>query len=551
MTATATPTTAASLQQLAPHVTPKVKDGDLATAQMGLIAVGAILIAAAWFTGGHFYLSYLVGYMGVLGIVLCALFFTMIQHITRAGWSVSVRRLAENVAGTLPFMLLLFIPIVVGFDDIYGHWTHAVTEANPDGSLPPNYDAVVAGKSGYLNTTFFFGRVVLYFVIWIGLAWYFRSQSMKQDETGDPAISLRLSRVAAPGLFLFALSITFAAFDWIMSVDPHWFSTIFGVTYFAGGFMSFLAFTILLAKWLTRNGYYEKAINTEHYHDLGKLMWAFMVFWTYTNFSQYMLIWYANLPEETRWFADRAEHGWGAIGMILIIGHFFAPFVFLMSRHMKRNGVILPLGALFMLVIHCFDMQFLILPSGLAGHGEAHGGDGGATARSARRRNRSRRQLRRAVLRLPAHHQLGGLRLLRRPRAAGGRPGADQRAPLQPDSAARSAPRRVAQLPELLIANAMDHAPGATHEALPLDPENDIDAKSATRWVVGGAIVLFISLWLMVPIFVRVQEYERIKKVDTAPTTERNELVDSERSFLDGTNPRGKSIESVLKGLRR
>ena len=366
MTATA-PTTAPSLQQLAPHVTSKVKDGDLAKAQLGLIAVGAVLIAAAWATGEHFYASYLVGYMGVLGICLGALFFTMVQHITRAGWSVTVRRLAENTAGTLPFMLLLFVPVLVGFHDLYHHWVDAVIEPGK-----PNYDAVVAGKSGYLNQTFFFIRVLIYFGAWIGLAWFFRSNSIKQDETGDPAISLKLSRVAAPGLLLFALSLTFAAFDWIMSIDPHWFSTIFGVTYFAGGFMAFLAFVTLMAKWLTKQGYLQNAVTVEHYHDLGKLMFAFMVFWTYTNFSQYMLIWYANLPEETSWFADRAAGGWGAVGTILVFGHFFIPFVFLMSRHVKRHPVALPAAAIFLLVIHCFDMQFLILPSATS-HGHAEG----------------------------------------------------------------------------------------------------------------------------------------------------------------------------------
>jgi len=378
MTDTATQSTARSLQQIAPHVTSKVKEGDLGQAQMGLLAVGAILTAAGFFTSGHGYLSYLVGYMGVLGICLCALFFTMIQHITRAGWSVSVRRLAENVAGTLPFMLLLFIPIIVSFGGdhgIYSHWTDKWNLTASD----PGYDGVIAGKSSYLNPTFFFIRVGIYFAIWIGLATFFRRNSIKQDETGDPAISMKLSRVAAPGLLLFALSITFAAFDWIMSIDPHWFSTIFGITYFAGGFMSFLAFTILMCKWLNKKGYYKEAVNTEHYHDLGKLMFSFMVFWTYTNFSQYMLIWYANLPEETGWFSHRAIHGWGAVGTILIIGHFLFPFVFLLSRNVKRSGTLLPIGAILLLLVHCMDMQFLILPSGMHGH-EAAGGDGGAIA---------------------------------------------------------------------------------------------------------------------------------------------------------------------------
>jgi hypothetical protein len=368
MTATAN-TTAPSLQQLAPHVTARVKDGDLAKAQMGLLAIGVALIAAAWLTGdkdGSFFFSYLVGYMGVLGICLGALFFTMLQHITRAGWSVTTRRLAENVAGALPVMLVLFVPILVGFGHpLYHHWTAAQIDPNL-----PNYDLVVAGKSAWLNSTFFIVRVGIYFFIWIGLAWFFRRGSLKQDETGDPALSLRMARVAAPGLLLYALSVTFAAFDWIMSLDPHWFSTIFGLTYFAGGFMSFLAFTILLAKWLGTKGYLKEAINTEHYHDLGKLLFGFMVFWTYTNFSQYMLIWYANLPEETMWFAHRKEHGWGAVGTILIFGHFLIPFAFLVCRHVKRNGVTLSIGALFLLVMHCIDMQFLILP-GSKDHGAA------------------------------------------------------------------------------------------------------------------------------------------------------------------------------------
>lgn len=372
MTATAHQS-APSLQQLAPNITARVKDGDLAKPQMVLLAIGILLIGIAWATGGkHFYFSYLVGYMGVLGICLGALFFTMIQHITRAGWSVTLRRITEHTAWTLPVMALLFVPIFVGFDDLFHHWAHANHDAagNALPTTDPKFDSILAGKASYLNKPFFMVRVVIYFAIWIGLAWFFRSSSLKQDQTGDPAISLRLARVAAPGLLLFALSITFAAFDWIMSLDPHWFSTIFGITYFAGGFMAFFAFTILLARWLGKRGYLKDAITTEHYHDLGKFLFTFVVFWTYTNFSQYMLIWYANLPEETRWFADRAEGGWGAIGTILVFGHFLVPFAFLLSRHVKRSSIGLPIGAIFLLIIHCIDMQFLILPTAAS-----HGGD--------------------------------------------------------------------------------------------------------------------------------------------------------------------------------
>ncbi|HEX5052620.1 MAG TPA: quinol:cytochrome C oxidoreductase [Planctomycetota bacterium] len=375
MTATAN-LSAPSLQQLAPHVTSKIKDGELAKAQMGLLGAGLVLIGIAWATGGSsFYFSYLVGYMGLLGICLGALFFTMLHHITRAGWSAPLLRLAENTMWVLPFMLLLFVPILVGFDTLYEHWAKADLTK----------DAVLAGKQVWLNKPFFFVRVAIYFAIWIGLGWFFRSNSIKQDEKGDPVISLKLARFAAPGMLLFALSLTFASFDWIMSLDPHWFSTIFGLTYFAGAFMGFLAFIILMARWLGAQGYLRDAVTVEHYHDLGKLMFTFMVFWTYTNFSQYMLIWYANLPEETHWFWVRAHGGWGAVGTILVVGHFFVPFAFLMSRHVKRNRIALSAGAIAMLVIHCIDMQYLILPTAdhghaAAGHGEAAHGAGEAAA---------------------------------------------------------------------------------------------------------------------------------------------------------------------------
>lgn len=363
------------VQMVAPHVVTRVKDGDLKQSQMVMLGLGVILLAVSLGLGmtshdpARFYFSYLTGYMGVLGITLGALFFTMVQHITRAGWSVGVRRIAENVTAAIPVMALLYLPIAIGgFDHLYGHWAHAVIVPGE-----PNYDAIIAGKSSYLNKQFFFVRAGIYFAIWIALSTFFRKASLKQDETGDPALSLRMSRLAAPGLLLFALSITFAAFDWIMSLDPHWFSTMFGICYFAGGFMSFLAFTALLARWITKKGYLREVINTEHFHDIGKLMFAFMVFWTYTNFSQYMLIWYANLPEETVWFAHRKEGGWSSVGTILVFGHFLVPFVFLMSRHIKRNGLTLSIGAAFLLVIHWVDMNYLVLPNFHGAHGEQTG----------------------------------------------------------------------------------------------------------------------------------------------------------------------------------
>ena len=361
--------TAPPIEQVAPHVVVRVKDANLNAAKVALLGAGAVLVAASVAMtfgeqGTRAAFGYLTAYVAVLGIGLCALLFVMVHHVTRAGWSVGVRRLAENLAATLPLMLVLWVPILFKFDQLFTWVSAELVEGRP------GYDHVLAGKHGWLNKPFFLTRVVVYFAVWIGLTVFFRRASLAQDRTGDPALSLRMSRVAAPGILLFALSITFAAFDWIMSLAPHWFSTIFGVCYFAGSYMAFFAFVILLSQWLGAKGYLREAINTEHYHDLAKLMFTFMVFWTYVNFSQYMLITYANLPEETEFFRMRLDGGWGAVGTLLVFGHFFVPFAFLMSRHIKRNPVTLAVGAVLMLVIHWVDMQFLVLPNfEHAGHG--------------------------------------------------------------------------------------------------------------------------------------------------------------------------------------
>ncbi|MCA8943808.1 MAG: quinol:cytochrome C oxidoreductase [Planctomycetes bacterium] len=357
-----TASTVPPIDQNAPTITTRVKEGDLGGSTNLFLGVGAIAtivgIALAMFDGtGGGYFAYLVAYMFTLSIALGALFFVLVQHITRAGWSVVVRRLAENMTTVFPVLAILFLPIAIGGpESLYHHWWHVA----PAGS--PAYDEIVAHKAGYLNPTFFYVRAAFYFAVWIGLSRYFRNASVAQDQNGDPAITMRLARRAAPGLLLFAITTTFAAFDWIMSIDPHWFSTMFGVTYFAGSVMAFYAVLALVCMWLRGKGYLGDIVNTEHYHDIGKLMFAFMVFWTYVNFSQYMLIYYANLPEETHWYQYRSHNGWDYVGPILIFGHFLAPFAFLLSRHVKRNRPMLAFGAVFLLVMHWIDMQYLIMP---------------------------------------------------------------------------------------------------------------------------------------------------------------------------------------------
>ncbi|MDP6928920.1 MAG: hypothetical protein QF412_04380 [Planctomycetota bacterium] len=363
MTASATVPT---VETVAPGLPTRLSEGSFVGHQKLWFAAGVMGVAASlygWSLGEEsarqFLHSYLVAYAFVLSLCLGGMFFVLVQHLSRAGWSVVVRRIAENAMGVVPYMLPLFLPIAIGYATLYGHWVHALD--HPPGD--PLHDPVLWGKRGFLNPPFFFIRAALYFVIWIGISRYFRGTSIRQDQSGDASLSLKMSRVAAPCMLLFALSITFAAVDWLMSLDPHWFSTIWGVYYFAGSFMTFLAFLGLVCMWLRRHGWLSQAINTEHYHDIGKLMFAFVVFWTYIAFSQFMLIYYANLPEETSFYQHRQEGSWLAIGKILVWGHFMIPFAFLISRHMKRAKVTLAIGSVYLLAMHVIDMHWIIMPN--------------------------------------------------------------------------------------------------------------------------------------------------------------------------------------------
>ena len=350
-----------------PGIVTKAPEGALGGAAKMLLAIGVLAYAASFvglFTGGHddhgkqFYFSYLTSYMFTLSLALGALFFVIVQHVARAGWSIVVRRIAENMTTALPVLALMVIPIILGSHTLYHHWMGA--ELDPS---KPAYDALVAGKSGYLNTTFFYIRMGFYFVTWLVLARWFRNKSIEQDGNGNPELSLKMAYRGAPALIFFGITITFAAFDWMMSLNPHWFSTMYGVTYFAGSEMSFLALLGLMCLWLSKKGLLKDVINTEHYHDIGKLMFAFMVFWAYVNFSQFFLIHYADIPEETSWFHDRSHGGWETVFAILCVGHFLLPFAFLMSRHIKRSKVGLTLAALLLLVMHWMDMHYQVMPN--------------------------------------------------------------------------------------------------------------------------------------------------------------------------------------------
>ncbi len=300
-----------------------------------------------------FFHGWLINTFFVLSLVLGALIFVIIQHLTRAGWSVVVRRVAEGVAMVAPLTALLALPLLLGLDSLY-EWTHPEAVA---------HSPLLQAKSGYLDTTFFVVRFLAYFAIWIGLASFFFRRSTAQDSTGDVAHTHAMQRWAAPGVVLFGVSITFAGFDLLMSLHPEWYSTIFGVYVFAGSFVAFFAFAIVTIRLLQASGRVRIAITPEHFHDLGKLMFGFTVFWAYIGFSQFMLIWYANIPEETIFFRVRSEGGWGWVSLLLLFGHFFLPFVALISRHPKRRPTVLALAAGWMLLMHWLDIFWLVKPA--------------------------------------------------------------------------------------------------------------------------------------------------------------------------------------------
>ncbi len=318
---------------------------------LGLIVAGVI----GFLQHDHmkqFLFAYYTAYCYFLTICFGALFFVMIHHATRAGWSVVVRRLAEALTANFVLMAVLLIPVLFGIHQLF-IWTVPHVMA---------HDSDLQEKAGYLNVPFFYVRCVLYFCAFLGLSFYFRTLSLRQDASGDPQLTRRMQRTACWGFYIYGFAVTFAAFDFLMGVAPHWFSTIFGVYAFAGGNVSFFSLLALMAMWLQRNGRLKNSINTEHYHDIGKWMFAWTFFWGYIAFSQYMLTWYANIPVETRYYLHREFGPWLWVSLILLFGQLLIPFAGLLSRHVKRSGVGLAFWAVWILVAHYVDMYWLIMP---------------------------------------------------------------------------------------------------------------------------------------------------------------------------------------------
>ncbi len=283
--------------------------------------------------------------IGCLGIV-------MVYHLTGGGWGVAVRRLLEAGAGTLPLMALLFVPLLFGLRYIYD-WTR------------PEFmqaDAVLRAKVPYLNVPFFTARAGVYFVAWLALGFFLNRWSRAQDQTGDPRFAVLMRKLSGAGLVLLAFTSTFAVFDWVMSLEPHWFSTIFGMLFLGGQGLGAMAFVIAVAYPLSRDRDFGRAFAPTILNDLGNLMLAFVMIWAYLAFSQLLIIWAGNLPEEIPWYVHRIEGGWTFIAAALAIFYFAVPFLVLLGRNNKRQHRRLAAIALGVIVARALDLFFLTAP---------------------------------------------------------------------------------------------------------------------------------------------------------------------------------------------
>ena len=340
-----------ALRQTADELIP-----DLARWQRRLLTGGVIgaLVSTLdlFFEPTQFFQSYLMAYMLCLGVTLGCLALGMVHQLSGGAWGVVARRPIGAAARVLPVMTLLFLPIVFGMRHLYP-WTHADLVAR---------DEVLQAKQLYLNIPFFLIRAAVYFIAWNAVSFFLNAWSLEQDRTDDPQIARRMQRLSAGGLVAYGLTITFASFDWLMSLEPHWFSTIYGVLIIGGQGLTGLAFLIIVLVWLGRRPPLDRIIVPAHFHDLGNLLLAFVMLWAYFSFSQYLITWAGNLPEEIAWYLHRQHTSWRIVGAGLVLFHFAVPFALLLSRTVKREPQMIVRVAIGIMIVRLVDLFWLIAP---------------------------------------------------------------------------------------------------------------------------------------------------------------------------------------------
>ncbi len=323
------------------------------------IIFGILLISLLFFknkTNQFFFIDYLSVFTFFISVSIGATFLILLMYLTRGGWGTIVKRVPEHLMSLLPIFSLFFIPILFGLDYIF-EWLDPTVIAT---------DYLVQKKLPYLNLPFFIVRNIFYFSVFSIVGYSYSKKSIEQDTaTGDAInkITSSLQRKSPIALLLMSLATSFASFDWLMSLYSHWFSTIFGIYYFSGCIVFCLAITIIIYELLKMTNVLDEYPNTEHFHDLSKLLYGFLVFWAYVSFSQYFLTWYANIPEFTVWYYPRLKGEWGILFYVLIILHFVLPLFGFMSRHVKRNQLGRILFSVLVIIVHYFDLRFTIYPN--------------------------------------------------------------------------------------------------------------------------------------------------------------------------------------------
>jgi len=315
--------------------------------------IGAVLLLVGLFVDApQFFRSYLWSYVFCLGLASGALAWLMLQYLSGGAWGVVIRRPAEAAVRTFPLLAVMFVPVLIGIPQLYD-WAH-----------PERFkgDEVVLHKLKYLNPSFFIGRTVVYFAGWILLSWLLNKWSAREDREGGLTWHNKMAAISGPGLVFWAFSITFMSIDWLLSLNPHWFSTMYGLLIIAGQGLSSLAFLITLMVALYAREPMRSVLTHRHLHDLGKFMLAMVMVWAYFSFSQFLIIWAGNLPEEIPWYLARLRGGWQYIAVLLVLCHFALPFALLLSRDLKRNFRLLRGISIFILVMRLVDLYWVIAP---------------------------------------------------------------------------------------------------------------------------------------------------------------------------------------------
>jgi hypothetical protein len=323
---------------------------------MRLVLAGAVLLAICIVAGvadkAEFFRSYLIAFLFWIGITLGSLALLMVQHLTGGRWALVIRRILEAGTRTLPLMAVAALPLLAGLKTLYS-W-----------SRPGQTDPVIVAKQSYLNPEFFIVRMVFYFAIWFMLS-YFLNKWSRQEDAGEAGLPLwmRLEGLSGIGLVLYGFTVTFASIDWVMSLEPNWYSTIYGMLFMVAQALAAMSFSIAILVWLSGRKPLSQVVRPAQFQDLGSFLLTFVMLWAYLEFSQFLIIWGGNLSAEIPWYVRRMEGVWGDVGLLLVLLSFFFPFFLLLFRHVKRRTRSLLIVALLVLVMRLVDMYWMVLPA--------------------------------------------------------------------------------------------------------------------------------------------------------------------------------------------